>query len=197
MKKQFYIMRHCQSVANADGLRCGGDWETDLSQRGRVDAKTVAVKLAMLEHPPGVILVAPLARTRQTAEIVNGALNVGTIEIEGLRERFLGKWNGASVEDTEADLRAGKTPPEGEPSDQFKSRILKALDDVVSRLDDRPLVIGSRGTLRVILEYLTYRKNVVVEPGTMLAVELDPDAPLAARAKLHEVVLIGAFETSQ
>ncbi len=191
MTRPLYLMRHCQSVANARGVRCGGDWDIGLSDVGRADAARIGGGIAGLEHRPQVVCVSSLRRTQETAEIVNKEIGVTVVVIEGWHERFLGEWNNCHMPDMDLKLRAGVTPPGGEGGEEFATRIREALGSMVAWLDHKPLLIGSRGVIRVTLEMLTGNQHVSQSTGTVLEIELAAGEELRAAAPPREIFSVG------
>lgn len=178
---RLYLMRHCESEANRRCLRCGGDWDVPLSEAGLAAAARIAARIGTLSPAPGVIVTAPLIRTRATANILAGALGVAVVEVEALRERRLGDWNGTPVSDSKGRLRAGEVPPGGEDSAAFARRVEQGFERVLARLAAQPLIVASRGIGRVVNEILTGIPNVYLDPGGMLAFDLAAGAPSRAR----------------
>jgi phosphohistidine phosphatase SixA len=59
-----FLVRHAHSdPGEPDELR-------PLSQRGRAEARALGERLAAHETPPAVVLTSPLARARETAELI-------------------------------------------------------------------------------------------------------------------------------
>jgi phosphohistidine phosphatase SixA len=59
-----FLVRHAHSdPGEPDELR-------SLSERGRAEARALGDRLAAHETPPGVVLTSPLARARETAELI-------------------------------------------------------------------------------------------------------------------------------
>ena len=149
-----YFVRHGESVPNALGVRCGGDRDPELTESGLVDAAALGRGLPRLAIPPGVVVTAPLRRTMLTAEPIVAELGVNLVVLEDLRERILGDWNGLPVAETKAALDAGETPPGGESRAEFACRVRRGLETALNLPGQPCLVVGSRGTARVILEAL-------------------------------------------
>lgn len=145
--------RHGATAPNLAGLRCGGDLDPPLVEEGRRQAIELARVVAAWPEPIDLILCSDLLRTRETAAIVRAAL--GPVELRvvpAFRERSLGGWNLQSIADTEAELAAGHTPPGGESSAAFRSRITQALAHIAPVLDRQVLLVGSKGVGRVLRE---------------------------------------------
>lgn len=147
-----YLARHGETEASLNRVRSGGDCETILTELGRGQARSLGQRL-VAQHPrPGLILVAPLERTMQTALIINESLGVDLVEDEGFCERSLGDWNGKSYDETEELMRAGVTPPGGEASVDFSARVTAAFARHSRHWSRWPLVVSSKGISRVVFE---------------------------------------------
>ena len=132
--------------------------------------------LRRLGVTPGVILVAPLSRTIETARILNSGLDLEVRVNPDLIERRLGAWNGQSVEATQPSLAAGETPPGGESNAAFQSRVLDAFRGLASRYAQWPLIVSSRGVARILMEHAGHEGAAILPNGAILRVTLaDPD----------------------
>jgi len=150
------LVRHGATEPNLAGLRCGGDLNVPLTELGRHQAAQAALRLRELGTPVGVIVASPLQRTRETAMIIGRLLGGVEVLIEsGFAERRLGAWNLCSVAETESALAAGETPTGGESDADFVDRIALAAQSVLMpRLEQRPLLVGSKGVARALRELL-------------------------------------------
>lgn len=158
------FVRHGATEPNLAGLRCGGDLDVPLTDAGRRQAADVGRRLAALGRPIGLIVSSDLQRTRETARIVAAALPGVEVVIEaGFGERHLGTWNLRPIADTEAELQSGITPPGGESNEHFFERIALALETLLPRLAQRPLLVGSKGVARALGELLG---QPLVGPGS-------------------------------
>lgn len=148
---RFLFMRHGETEYNRRGVRCGGDVDIPLTDRGEEQARAAAARIQAEHAGIDMILAGPLLRTRRTAEIVADALGgCPVITHDGLLERRLGDWNGLDIESTQADLAAGVTPPGGEAEGEFRARVAAALTDILGRGHRLPLLVGSKGVGRVV-----------------------------------------------
>ena len=147
------FLRHGATEPNLAGLRCGGDLDSPLTDLGRRQAAQAALRIQELRLGVGVIVASRLARTRETAQIVSRVLHGVEVIIEpGFAERRLGQWNLRPIAETQAALAQGDTPPGGESNQEFVERIHAALEALLPRLTERPLLVGSRGIARVLRE---------------------------------------------
>jgi 2,3-bisphosphoglycerate-dependent phosphoglycerate mutase len=148
------FMRHGATALNAAGLRCGGDVDLPLIDLGHRQSMLAAQRLAAMRPRIGLIVVSELQRTRQTAAVLARYLpGVEIIVVPAFNERRLGAWNRRPIAETQAQLEAGVTPPGGESNVEFTRRIRDAVaDELVPRLAERPLLVGSKGVARVLGE---------------------------------------------
>ena len=144
--------RHGATAMNLAGQRCGGDIDPPLAAAGLEQAMQLARDVAAMSAPPRLVVTSDLLRARHTAEIVCQALGgVPLVVLPSLRERSLGFWNLEPIEDTEAALSRGDTPPCGEAADDFRLRVEGAWGELRPWLDQRVLVVASKGVARVLL----------------------------------------------
>ena len=86
-----YVIRHGQTDWNLE-KRTQGSIETELNDNGINQALDVKNKL--LDTKIDVILCSPRKRCKATAEIINKDRNITIIEVESLRERGFGEFEG-------------------------------------------------------------------------------------------------------
>ncbi|OIN43284.1 histidine phosphatase family protein [Pseudomonas costantinii] len=93
-----YVVRHGETWANAEH-RYLGALDPELTERGREQAASLSKKL-----PSGieVLIVSPRVRAQQTAQILNGELNLEPLTMGDFRERDVGVFEGL----TQAEVRA-------------------------------------------------------------------------------------------
>ena len=174
----FFFIRHGQTAANRDGVRSGGESDTHLTGLGREQARKAGLALDRLGMMPGLILTSPLSRTIETAELLNARLGLDVRIDPGLIERRLGAWNGRGVEETQALLAAGRTPPGGESNARFKARVLAAFRALPPLYARWPLIVSSRGVARILMEHAGRESAPTLPNGAILRVTLaDSDSP--------------------
>lgn len=173
--------RHGATAPNLAGLRCGGDLDPPLADAGRMQAQQLARTVARLDAPPELIVSSDLLRTRQTAEIVAGALPAVTLRvITGFAERRLGQWNLQPIADTETQLARGDTPPGGESNAAFEARIQDALAELAPELRRRVLLIASKGVARVLRQEAGLAPRAPLANAELLALPFANLARLAS-----------------
>lgn len=102
-----YFCRHGQTDWNAEG-RLQGQADTDLNDTGRAQARRNGERLAGLVSDPGQFsfVASPLSRTRQTMEIIRGAMGLdpaGYRTDKRLMELHFGAWQGFTFAELEAE----------------------------------------------------------------------------------------------
>ena len=96
-------LRHAESVGNTIPIYQGKEPGTDLTKKGKKDAKAVASRLSsqltvQSSQLPSVIYCSPLARTKQTAEVFAKQFGCEVIEDERLREVSFGEYEGKTID---------------------------------------------------------------------------------------------------
>jgi 2,3-bisphosphoglycerate-dependent phosphoglycerate mutase len=169
----FWFLRHGETFANRAGVRCGGDEDAALTAQGEQQAHEAAALL--VGAGIGVILCAPLARTRRTAEIVSAGLprRPRVLPVEALRERRLGPLNGVAIAASEHLLRAGPLPGGVEPEAAFEGRVRHGLGCIRSHLERRPLVVSSKGVARLLASLLLGRTDLELGNGCLICLPLE------------------------
>lgn len=167
------FVRHGATALNLTALRCGGDLDVPLVEVGRRQAFEAGQRLRALQPAVGVIVASHLMRTRETAAIIGRFLPGVEIVIDpAFAERRLGAWNGRPLADTQSELEAGAVPPGGESNADFVERIAAAVDDLLPRLECRPLLVGSKGVARVLGELLGRQRRHHLDNGEIVRFDL-------------------------
>ena len=144
-----FLVRHGESIGNEEN-RWQGTADYPLSARGLWQAERVAERLA--GYSPAALYSSPLARARQTAEILGRAIGLAPGLDDRLQEYDIGQLAGLRVEDVreqypavfEAMTRPGRhyVPMPGEEGARpFRARITAAWDDIVGSATDGSIVV--------------------------------------------------------
>jgi uncharacterized phosphatase len=141
------LIRHGQSEWNAQG-RWQGRADSPLSTLGRAQAAEAAQNLDGVD----AILASPLARARETGEIMGAVAGLRPVEIApGLIERDSGEWTGLTVAEIDAtwpgDRAIWRTPPGFEPDDVVYARVTEQLRDIGRRYPGQSVAAVSHGGL--------------------------------------------------
>ena len=147
------LARHGATRANEAGVRIGLSDEP-LSARGRAQARSLAS--AMRATPVHAVWTSPLARARQTAEIVARACGLPVHESHDLREMDYGPLEGLSEEEIarrfpeERRAWSGEptlAPPGAESIAAVRDRVVRAIERI--RAGQAALVVTHLVPLRV------------------------------------------------
>ena len=137
----FYFLRHGQTDWNKQRL-CQGQIDIPLNATGISQAHDARTLLA--EIPIATICTSPLGRARQTAEIINQALDCPLVTIDGLQEIGFGKFEGQPVtHDSYAALLTDAKNWGGEPLYAFIDRVVSALEQALTY--PGPVLVVSHG----------------------------------------------------
>mgnify|MGYP001183826941 CR=1 FL=1 len=145
--KKFYMIRHGETEANVKRVMAGS-LDSPLTENGRNQAKAIQKIVANLEVKPSAIFHSHLSRARDTAHIINEALNLPIHENELLAEFHAGDWEGVPYEKCQSLLTGWDDPPNGETSDEFCARIRKAKHEILDAHDDPVMIVSHGGVFR-------------------------------------------------
>lgn len=161
------LVRHGQSTWNSEH-RIQGQLDPPLSAEGRRQAELLARRLSGRKFAG--FYASDLKRAFETAEILGLNLGARPEPLPGLREIFLGDWEGLRTQDIaerfpEAWARWVEQPdwdvvPGGEGAVQFDARVGAALDGIVNRHDQGDvLVVTHGGVIQVALHRVVGRPS--------------------------------------
>jgi len=158
---RLYLVRHGQTQANAEH-RYLGSLDPELTETGREQAAALR-----LELPQAIdaIVVSPLRRARQTADIINYRLNRPVQINEAFRERNVGVFEGLNRSEARLlypDLWQQNItrhwhigPPNGESIAQTAQRVHQGLVGLVNAAPGQDLLLVGHGfvskTVRALL----------------------------------------------
>ncbi len=153
-----YIMRHGQSVANAEHI-IAGQHESPLSEEGIIEATAAGRHAKDLNIQR--IFSSPMGRAYQTAQIVADAIEYPheRIElVEELRERFLGDIETKHYDETpygNGNTELAEDVPNIEQLDHFAERVHVAIEKIQAAAgDETTLIVCHNGTGRMIRNLL-------------------------------------------
>lgn len=134
------LLRHGETEWNLSGRWQGQAMDTELSQRGREQARIVARRLRA--YPFGAIYSSDLKRAWDTARIVGEAVGLQPLADAGLRESDIGVWTGMTWEEILArfpdemaamvageDIRRGGGESMGELNDRLAAVVERIAAD--------------------------------------------------------------------
>ncbi len=157
---KLFIARHGQTQYNIETRICGRS-NVRLTETGIRQAHTLAG--SMVGKDIDIIIVSPLIRAKDTADIVGETLKVPVIVDERLAERDYGAIDG-TYEGTpgfmEDWVQFGYVYPEGESLLKVIQRVYNFIDEIaITYKDKNVLVISHGGVCRVINSYFKSLTN--------------------------------------
>ena len=145
--KHFYMVRHGETEANKARVMAGS-LDSPLTTVGKEQALALQDIVNALEIKPAVIVHSHLSRARDTAAIVNEALNVPMHEEEDLAELYAGDWEGVPYEECHELLTGWPTPPNGESFQEFCTRIKRGKRKTLEAHEGPVLIVSHGGVFR-------------------------------------------------
>lgn len=151
---RYLLIRHGESVWNGE-RRIQGNQDPPLSPRGRRQAELLARRLRAHLPSAAAVYASPLRRATETAETVREAMGVPMFTDPGLREMYLGKWEGMTVPEIQAAFPGTyeawladpltHPAPGGERLEAFGKRVMDAFERVRAAQPGRDVVLVSHG----------------------------------------------------
>ncbi len=145
--KPFYMMRHGQTEANAAQLMAGS-LDSPLTQKGREQAYQAQKIISTLQAKPAAIFHSHLSRARDTATIINEALNVEIFEDPDLAEIHAGDLEGVSYEHCKELFESWPRVLNGEDPKKFFKRVKRGKSKAIERFNDPVLIVCHGGVMR-------------------------------------------------
>lgn len=166
------LIRHGESSANAEG-RLQGRLDFSLSERGRRESERLAARI----EPLGVaaLYASPLARARETAQILAARVALEPVERPALMERDVGELAGLTRDEIlarfpqYAPARAARRPTDVagfEPDEPFIERVLSAFDAIIPVHPEQTVAVVTHGG--VIGAYIRHALELpAIRPGPL------------------------------
>jgi probable phosphoglycerate mutase len=158
---RIFLVRHGETDDNTQPVRVQGRRDVPLNDAGREQARALAARAAGCPHAVASLYCTPLARSRETAEIIAAKLGLAPVVDARFAESWRGAWEGRtweeiSREDPEAyaawrQAGGGFRFPGGESLAEQSDRVLAGLADVTSSGALPALIVCHGGTIRVAL----------------------------------------------
>ncbi|AQQ53342.1 histidine phosphatase family protein [Planococcus lenghuensis] len=136
-----YLIRHGETDWNAME-RIQGQTDIPLNETGKRQAAASASHLKTADWD--VMITSPLARTKETAEIINAELNLPLYEMENFVERGFGQAEGMTLADRAAIFPDRIYPGQEEWADLTR-RVLDGLAEIRQNFPDRNVLLVSHG----------------------------------------------------
>lgn len=148
--KSFYMMRHGETVANAEGY-AAGSFDTPLTEKGRAQAVTAQGVFESLSPKPRLIIHSSLSRARDTASLLNENLHLPMAEEASIAEQCFGDWKGLPWPTIHARIIAGETPPNGESMTMLTDRVMAGFAKLLDRPETPILIVTHGGVFDALL----------------------------------------------
>jgi probable phosphoglycerate mutase len=170
------LVRHGRTLLTETHRISGrGGEDPQLSEIGLDDASRVAIELSRIGlggplakvSKPELIVSSPIARTRETAEIISNKLGIRVVLNEDIAEIAFGDWDGHTnqevaenwpdlYEQWRGDHRISP-PGGGESLEEFDSRVQRGLFDILKTHEGKTVimvghVMSIRGVIRTALD---------------------------------------------
>lgn len=170
----FYYLRHGQTDWNLNRI-CQGQTDVPLNETGRSQAR--AAEAVLSGHRIETICCSPLSRARETAAIVNQALDRPIVVLDALKEIGFGVMEGGRVDAWFRRWIDGEeTPEKAESFQAFLDRALGAVNQALSH--PGPVLIVAHGGVY----WAVQRFGPLAEKETLAnAVPVHHAPPTAAR----------------
>ena len=154
---KFFYVRHGQTDWNLARKMQGGQTERPLNETGIQQAEET--RKILEEKKFDLVIVSPMERAKQTAEIIIKDKKVPMIEEERLRERKLGELEGNPItEQCEKeiwDCKLNKSYKNGESVLEFEKRVLEFINEAKETYKDKTiLIVAHGGVAKVFKKYL-------------------------------------------
>jgi broad specificity phosphatase PhoE len=182
---QLVLIRHGESVGNAE-RRIQGQGDYPLTDRGRKQSRRLAERLAAFEL--AAVYSSPIARARETAEVIAARHGLSVIPLPEVREYDFGEVAGLTYQDiveryqdvVEAYRKGPDYPrlPGEEGRDAFRQRVARTLWSLAEQHPAQTVaVVTHAGPIAVFcLEVLEmpYRRPIpfAFDNGSLSAVEI-------------------------
>ena len=161
------LVRHAQSTWNREH-RIQGQLDPPLSDEGRQQASLLGARLAGRKFSG--FYASDLKRAFETAEVIGKSVGIEPQPMTGLREVFLGEWEGLRTEEIadrfpEAWSSWVEEPdwdcvPGGEGAAAFDARVAAAVDEILQRhVHGDVLVVTHGGVIQIALHRIVGRPS--------------------------------------
>lgn len=158
-RTQFYFIRHGETDLNKLGLYSGST-NIPLNEMGRSQAQIAAAWLRA--HSIKSIAASPLLRAFETASIIGRHIGIEPVVIHELQECHLGVMEGQPHQGTWPEYahkwRSGFTFEEGEPFEDFRNRVVRAVDQAL--VLEGPVLVVAHGAFGMALGHALGHEHV-------------------------------------
>lgn len=145
--KPFYMIRHGETEANKARIMAGSI-DSPLTETGRQQAYEAQKVVAALPRKPVAVFHSQLSRARDTAMIINQALNAPMFEDSDLAEIHAGELEGASYEECEELFKSWPRVLNGEAPNEFFKRVKRGKSRAIEQFSEPVLIVCHGGVMR-------------------------------------------------
>lgn len=155
------LVRHGRTALTETHKLSGrGGEDPQLSELGREDARKVALELTKVGKiapfaklvPPTAIISSPIARTRETAQVIADELGLSVTIEDDIAEIAFGDWDGHTNQEVAAawpeqynawrgDVKIA--PPSGESLEEFDVRVQRGRANILEQYEGQTVVVVS------------------------------------------------------
>ncbi|MFI1936548.1 histidine phosphatase family protein [Streptomyces purpureus] len=160
--QRIYLIKHGETEENLQGIHQGRAVGGRLSERGRADIRWVGACLATAGIAVEQMLVSPMSRCRESAELLTAALAPADVRVdERLAAKDSGHLGGRPRELAAAEAAHHGVPihrlrtPGGESSEDVQARYVGLWDEVCSEGRRTTVLVGHGGGIACLLLWLT------------------------------------------
>lgn len=182
------LVRHGESVGNAEG-RLQGRADFPLSERGVDQSRRLAQRLR--DAPLCALYSSPLARARETADVLSEEVGLPVVEAPDVQEYDFGELSGLRLEEVRQRpqvveaYRQGDYPsiPGEEGREAFRQRVCRAFWGLAQRHTGETVAVVCHGgpILVFVLEVLglPYRRPIplTIDNGSLTVIDVRDDVP--------------------
>jgi uncharacterized phosphatase len=137
------LVRHGETDWNAQG-RLQGSKDIPLNETGILQAKACSEHLKDLSWD--FIITSPLKRARDTAEIINGKLDLPLMVMEEFMERHFGDAEGMTLQDRRA-IFPDKKYPNQESKSSLNKRIMEGIHKINQQFSNSRVLVVAHGAV--------------------------------------------------
>lgn len=161
------LVRHGQTDCNRDGIWMGRRLDVSINETGKSEIENIIPQLRLLN--PEVIISSPMKRTKESAEIIQEALQIPLEFDERIMEVDVGSLSGKSrvdaatamgfsLEEATHQYRMGEhdySPFGGETAENILSRTQSFLGDLSKRKEKCVVIMSHGGLVRSLHRVVT------------------------------------------
>ena len=141
------MIRHGETEANA-AQRMAGSHDSPLTPKGLEQAALARDVMKHINQKPVAVFHSHLSRARDTAHVINEAINAPTFEDPDLAEMHAGNLEGAPYEECRHIFTEWLEVPNGEHPNDFFNRVKRGKSRALEQFNDPILIVCHGGVMR-------------------------------------------------